>query len=147
MALPRQRILALAMALALLWSLVVATMTPAVSASELVVSNLTITSVTVDPQTKVATVKGAVTCSGAKRAGVFVGVSQTVGRLHTVSAGGEKRLDCDGRVRFTLKLTNFEGHLGPGEATVRAEAFACSRQAEACDFARFTEVMRVTNAG
>jgi len=44
-----QRILALVMAFALLWSLVVATMTPAVSASELVVSYLTITSVTVDP--------------------------------------------------------------------------------------------------
>jgi hypothetical protein len=144
MALPRQRILALAMAFALLWSLVVATMAPAVRASEPVVSNLTITSVTVDPQTKVATVKGAVTCSGARRVEVFVEVSQTVGRLHTVTAGGDKRLDCDGRVRFTLKLTNFEGRLGPSEAAVRAGAFACSR--EACDFARFTEVMRVTNA-
>ena len=129
----------------LVWSLLAATLVaPAASASQLRVSDLIIRSITIDPQTKVATAKGAVTCTGARRATVSVEVSQTVGRLHTVYAYGEKRIDCDGRERFSIRLTNYQGRLGPGEATVRAEAFAFTRFDY--DFARFSKVMRVTNA-
>jgi hypothetical protein len=133
------------MAFALVWSVLAAAfLAPMASASEPVVSDLVIRSITIDPQTKVATVRGAVTCTGANRLFVDVEVSQTVGRLHTVYAYASKRLECDGRERFSMRLTNYQGRLGPGEATVRAFAGACTR--EACDSARFNEVMRVTTA-
>ena len=118
---------------------------PAVSASEVSVSNLVIRSITVDPQTKVATARGAVTCTGAESVEVFVDVSQTVGRLHTVSASGFKELDCDGRVRFSLRLRNEEGRLGPGDATVDAFAFSCNRD-DVCSDDDFSGVIRVMNA-
>lgn len=137
--------LVLALAFMLVWGLLAVTLVaPAASASEVNVRDLVIRSITIDPQTKVATAKGAVTCTGARRATVYVEVSQTVGRLHTVYAAGQKRIDCDGRERFSIRLTNYQGRLGPGEATVRAEAFAFARFDY--DFARFSKVMRVTNA-
>lgn len=140
-----RRPVVLAMAFALLWSVLAAAfLAPSASAGEPVVSDLVIRSITIDPQTKLATAKGAVTCTDAKRAGLYVEVSQTVGRFHTVYAYAEKRLECDGRERFSLTLTNAQGRLGPGEAQVRAFAGACTR--EACDFARFSEVIRVTTA-
>jgi hypothetical protein len=131
-------------ALLLIFSLVAWLEAPAASASVPRVSNLVIRSITVDPQTKVATVKGAVTCTDAKRATVFVDVSQTVGRFHTVRASGDKDVRCDGRVRFTLKLTNFEGRLGPGDATVDALAITCTPHR--CFGADFNKVVRITNA-
>lgn len=112
--------MAAALALLLGFSLVASLAAPAVSASETSVRNLVIRSITVDPKTKVATVRGAVTCTGGESVEVFVDVSQTVGRLHTVSAFGDKELDCDGRVRFSLRLRNEEGRLGPGDADVDA---------------------------
>src|SRR3712207_1397139 len=93
-----------AFALLLVFSLVASLAATDASASVPRIRDLVIRSVTVDPQTKVATVRGAVTCTGAESFLVFVDVSQTVGRLHTVSAGGDKELDCDGRVRFSLRL-------------------------------------------
>ncbi len=140
-----RRLVVLAMAFALLWSVLAAAfLAPTASASEPFVSDLVVRSVTVDPQTKVATVRGAVTCTGANRAYLYIEVSQTVGRLHTVYAYAEKRLECDGRERFSLELTNAQGRLGPGEAKVMAFAGACTR--EACDSARFSKTMRITNA-
>lgn len=94
-----------AFALLLVFSLVTALAAGAVSASVPSVRNLVIRSITIDPQTKVATVRGAVTCTGGESVEVFVDVSQTVGRLHTVSASGFKELDCDGRVSFSLRLS------------------------------------------
>jgi len=108
------------------------------------VSNLVVRSITVDPQTKVATAKGALTCTGARRAYVGVEAIQTVGRVHSAYAAGEKRLDCDGRNRFSIKLVNYQGRLGPGEATVGASAEAFSRYGY--DFATFTKIMQVSNA-
>ncbi len=142
-----RRLVVLAMAFAMLWSVLSAAfLAPSASASEPVVSDLVVTSITVDPQTKVATVKGAVSCTGANRLYLAVEVSQTVGRLHTVYAYAEdRRSECDGeRQRFSMRLTNYQGRLGAGEAKVRAFAGACTR--EGCDTARFNEVMRVTNA-
>jgi hypothetical protein len=140
-----RRLVVLAMAFAMLWSVVAAAfLAPMASASEPVVSDLVITSVTIDPKTKVATVRGAVTCTGANRGFLYIEVSQTVGRLHTVYAYAQKRLECDGRERFSLTLTNAQGRLGTGEAEVRAFAQACTR--EGCDAARFTETMRITKA-
>ena len=141
-----RRLVVLAMAFAMLWSVLAAAfVAPSASASEPVVSDLVVRSITVDPQTKVATVKGAVTCTGANRLYLEVEVSQTVGRMHTVYAYAQKRLECDGeRQRFSMRLINYQGRLGAGEATVRAFAGACTR--EGCDTARFNEVMRVTNA-
>jgi hypothetical protein len=81
---------------------------------------------------------------GADEATVFVDVSQTVGRLHTVTAQGEKDVSCDGRVRFSLRLRNVEGRLGPGDATVDAFAITCTP--EVCFGVDFTKVMRVTTA-
>lgn len=141
----RRLFVVLTLAFALLWSLLAATLVaPAANASEVNVSNLVIKSVTIDPQTKVATARGAVKCTGAGRAYIGVEVSQTVGRLHTVYAFGQKRIDCDGRKSFTIRLTNEQGRLGPGEARVRSYAEAFTRFDY--DFARFSKVMRVTNA-
>jgi hypothetical protein len=114
------------------------------SAAEPSVRNLVIRSVTLNPQTKVATVKGAVTCSRGDFLSVDVEVSQTVGRLHTVRASGDKDLACDGRARFTLRLRNDEGQLGPGDANVDAFAFTCNE--EACFGTELTRVMRITTA-
>ena len=136
--------MAAALALLLGFSLVASLAAPAVGASETSVRNLVIRSITLDPVTKVATVRGAVTCTGGESVEVFVDVSQTVGRLHTVSAFGDKELDCDGRVRFSLRLRNEEGRLGPGNADVDAIAFTCGD--EACFDTDFSRVMRVTNA-
>jgi hypothetical protein len=44
----------------------------------------------------------------------------------------------------SMRLTNYQGRLGAGEAKVRAFTGACTRGG--CDTARFNEVMRVTNA-
>ena len=133
-----------ALALLLVFSLVTTLAAGAVSASVPSVRNLVIRSVTIDPQTKVATVRGAVTCTGAESVEVFVDVRQKVGRLYTVSASGAKELDCGGRVSFSLRLRNFEGRLGPGDAEVEATAFTCNE--EACFGTDFFRVMRVTNA-
>ena len=110
------------------------------------VSNLVVKSVSVDPQTKVATVKGAVTVTGAKRAYVGVEVVQTVGRVHTTYAYGEKTIATDGSYRdtFTIKLSNEQGRLGPGDATVRSYSEAGSRHG--WDYAYFAKTMRVSNA-
>jgi hypothetical protein len=140
-----RRLVVLATAFSLLWSVLAAAfLAPSASASEPVVSDLVVRSITIDPQTKVATVRGAVTCRGANRVFVAVEVSQTVGRLHTVYAYAQTRLECDGRESFSLRLTNYQGRLGPGEAQVRAVAGVCTR--DGCDSARFREVMRVTTA-
>lgn len=140
----RRAMVLAAFALLLGFSLVAWLAAPAVSAAEIRVSNLVIRSITTNPQTKVATVRGAVTCTGAESVVVFVDVRQTVGRLHTVSAGGEKELNCNGRVNFSLKLRNFEGRLGPGDANVEAFAIACNRNV--CFGDDFSRVMRITNA-
>jgi hypothetical protein len=105
------------------------------------VSNLVVSSVTVDPQTKLATARGAVMCTGARRAYVGIEVIQTVGRVHSAQAYGDKRIVCDGRVRFSIGLTNYEGRLGPGDATVNGYAEAFSRFGY--DSARFSGVLQV----
>lgn len=100
----------------------------AVVAREDIVRNLTITQTTIDPQTKVATVKGKVRCANAvNRAFVEVQVGQVVGRLHTVRGSGFKSLLCeDGEpTPFTLKFSANQGRFAPGEATLRAFAGAC----------------------
>jgi hypothetical protein len=134
-----------ALALLLGFSLVASLAAPAVGASEISVSNLVIRSITLDPKTKVATARGAVTCTGAESVEVFVDVSQTVGRLNTVFASRSTVLDCDGRVRFSLRLRNEQGRLGPGDADVEADAFTCGRVG--CFGDEFFRVMRVTKAG
>jgi hypothetical protein len=131
---------ALLVALALVASLAAST----ASAIEPSVRNLVIRSITVDPQTKVATAKGAVTCTGGNEATVFVDVSQTVGRLHTVTASGSKDVACDGRVNFRLRLRNEVGRLGPGDATVEAFALTCTR--DECFGTDFAKVLRITTA-
>jgi hypothetical protein len=109
------------------------------------VNNLVVKSVTIDPQTKVATVKGAVTVTGAKRAYVGVEVVQTVGRVHTAYAYGERMIATDGSYRdhFTIKLSNEQGRLGPGDATVRSYSEAYSRNGG--DYAYFDRTMQVSN--
>lgn len=133
-----------AFALLLAFSFVVSLAATSASAVEPIIRNLVIRSVTINPQTKVATVKGAVTCARGDFLDVDVEVSQTVGRLHTVRADGFKELACDGRVRFTLRLRNVEGRLGPGDARVDAFAFTCNP--DECFGTDFTRVMRITNA-
>jgi hypothetical protein len=133
-----------AFALLLAFSFLVSLAASTASAAEPSVGDLVIRSVTLNPQTKVTTVKGAVTCRRGDFLSVDVVVSQTVGRLHTVSASGGKDLACDGRTQFTLRLRNDEGRLGPGDARVDAGAFTCNE--EACLFTDLTRVMRITNA-
>ena len=132
-----------AFALLLAFSFVASLAASTASAAETSVRNLVIRSVTLNPQTKVTTVKGAVTCSRGDFLSVDVEVSQTVGRLHTVRARGGKDLDCDGRARFTLRLQNDEGRLGPGDADVDASAFTCNP--DNCFGTDLTRVMRITN--
>ena len=131
------------MLLALVWVLLATTLwAPAASARGGVsVSNLVVSSVTVDPQNKLATARGAVTCTRARRAYVGIEVIQTVGRVHSARAYSEKRIVCDGRVRFSIGLTNYEGRLGPGDATVNGHAEAFSRFGY--DSARFSGVLQV----
>jgi hypothetical protein len=81
-----------AFALVLMFSLVASLAATDASASVPRVRDLVIRSITVDPQSKVATVRGAVTCTGGDDATLFVDVSQTIGRLHTVKAGSTKSL-------------------------------------------------------
>jgi hypothetical protein len=92
----------------------------------------------------VATVKGAVTCRRGDFLEVDVEVSQTVGRLHTVRADGNKEVACDGRFRFTLRLRNVEGRLGSGDANVEAFAITCNR--DGCFGFEINRVMRITTA-
>jgi hypothetical protein len=131
-----------AFALLLAFSLVASVAASSASAVDPSVRNLVIRSVTIDPQTKVATAKGAVTCTGGNGLDVFVDVRQTVGRLHTVRASGDKDVACDGRVSFRIRLRNDEGRLGPGNATVDSFAITCTRTR--CFGDDFTRVMRIT---
>ena len=144
----RLGVLALMAALGLLLSALayVTLATPANAYGSVKVSNLVVKSVTIDPQTKVATVRGAVTVTGAKRAYVGVEVGQTVGRVHTAYAYGEKIIATDGSYRdtFTIKLSNEQGRLGPGDATVRSYSEAGSRNGY--DWANFAKTMQVSNA-
>ena len=143
----RRRIILAAMAvfaLLLAISLVTALAAPAASAAEPSLRNLVIRSVTIDPQTKVATAKGAVTCTRGDFLIVDVEVRQTVGRLHTVRASAFKEVACDGRVSFTLRLRNDEGRLGPGDAKVDAGAFACKQ--DDCNSIVVKRAVRITNA-
>ena len=133
------------MALLLGFSLLASLAAPAARAGEISVRNLVITSITLNPKTKVATARGAVTCTGARSVAVFLEASQTVGRLNTVSAVGEKEVRCDGRVRFSVRLRNVEGRLGPGDADVDADAFTCGDVR--CFGDEFFGVVRVTKAG
>jgi hypothetical protein len=142
----RQRFVLLALASALLLGLLAITLSASAASAfgRVHVNDLVVRSVAVDPQTKVATAKGAVTCTGARRAYVGVDVIQTVGRVHSAEAYGQKRIACDGRVRFSIGLTNYQGRLGPGDATVDAFAEAGSRFGY--DFAGFHEVLQVGKA-
>jgi hypothetical protein len=136
-----KRIIGIVAMAALMAALAVVAIAPAFAATakEDIVRNFTITSTTIDPQTKVATVKGKVTCaSEVNRAFVAVELSQVVGRLHTVRGFGQERLSCDGKTSFTLRFSAEEGRFGPGEATLRGFAGACiGREFEGqCDFDR-----------
>jgi hypothetical protein len=133
-----------AFALLLVFSLVGSLAASTASALDPSVRNLVIRSITINPQTKVATAKGEVTCTRGDELELFVDVSQTVGRLHSVRAAGDKDLACDGRVGFTIRLRNLEGRLGPGDANVDAGAFTCNRTA--CFGTEFTRLMRITTA-
>ena len=147
MARARRRIIVAAMAacaLLLAISLVAALATPAASAAEPSLRNLVIRSVTIDPQTKVATVKGAVTCTRGDFLTVDVEVRQMVGRLHTVRASAFKDVACDGRISFTLRLRNVEGRLGPGDAIVDAGAFSCNP--DGCSGTDVNRAVRITTA-
>ena len=135
--------LASSLLLGLLATTLVAPTTDAVGGVK--VNNLVVRSVAIDPQTKVATAKDALTCTGARRVYVGVDVVQTVGRVHSAETYGQKGIACDGRVRFSIGLTNYQGRLGPGDAPVEAYVEAGSRFGH--DFARFHEILRVGKAG
>ena len=139
----RRPIMLVAFALLLAFSLVASLAASSASAADPSVRDLVIRSITINSQTKVTTVRGAVTCRRADDLEVFVDVSQTVGRLHTVRASGDKEVDCDGRVSFTIRLRNLEGRLGPGDARVDADAFTCNRTG--CFGTDLTRSMRITN--
>jgi hypothetical protein len=120
-------------------------------AKEDIVRNLTITQTTIDPQTKVVTVKGRVRCADAvNRAFVEVSVSQVVGRLHTVRGERFKALLCEdgGPTPFTLRFSASEGRFAPGGATLRALTGACiGREFDSrCDFDRLTKEVRLTRS-
>lgn len=112
----------------------------------------TITRTTIDPQTKVGTVKGKVRCADAvERAYVEVNVSQVVGRLHTVRGFGWKTLSCKdgGPTPFTSRFSADEGRFAPGEATLRAFTGACIGRGEfesRCDSERLSKEVRLTTS-
>ncbi len=138
----------------LMAALVVVIMAPAfgqVVDKEDIVRNLTITSVSIDPQTKVVTVKGTVSCAPevSRSARVAVEVSQDVGRLNTVSGYDQERLrGCEGRTPFTLKVRAEEGFFTPGDAKVRAFAGACIGRGEfgGCDVDRLSKEVQLSPA-
>jgi len=134
-------------------AVVVVAVAPAFAAvaREDIVRNLTITQTTIDPQTKVVTVKGKVRCADAvNRAFVGVQVSQVVGRLHTVRGFGEKSLLCNdgGPTPFTLRLSASEGRFAPGKATLRAFTGACTgNEFEGqCDSDRLSKEVRLATS-
>jgi hypothetical protein len=145
--LPRLILFAVIVAFALLLALLLSAsvVAPAARASDGVsVRNLVIRSITIDPKTKLVTAKGALTCTGARRARVVVEVTQPVGRVNTAYASTDTRIVCDGRKRFSLDLTTSEGRLVPGYATVGAYSEAWTRQDY--DFVGFSGVLQVRNA-
>jgi hypothetical protein len=143
-----KRIILMVTVAAMMAAMVVVAMVPAFAQvdREDLVRDLTITSTTIDPQTKVVTVEGTVRCSQVTNF-AFVGaeVSQVVGRLHTVRGFDFERFrPCEGRTFFTLRIAADEGRFGPGEATVRVFADACSRELQQCDSDRLSEQVRLT---
>lgn len=136
-----KRIIGVVATAALMAALAVVAVAPAFAetATEDLVRNFTITSTTIDPQTKVVTVKGPVTCAPeVNRVFVAVELSQVVGRLHTVWGFGQERLSCDGRTAFTLRFSAREGRFAPGEATLRGVAGTCAGRGheQQCDLDR-----------
>jgi hypothetical protein len=121
-------------------TMLVAAIAPALAAttSENLLKNLTIASTTVDPEAKMVTVEGTVSCTPkVARAYVAVGLKQTVGSAHKTEAFHEKRLrPCDGRTPFSLQLTAEEQFIIPGKATLRGFAGTCLRADGRCDFDR-----------
>jgi hypothetical protein len=149
-----KRILGTVVVASLMATMMVVTMAPAFGhhtpvATEGIVRNLTPTSVSIDPQTKVVTVEATVRCaSEVNRAFVDVEVSQVVGHLHTLNGFASARLACDGRTPFTLRVRAEEGFFTPGQARVFAFARACLGRGlfERCDSDRLSQEVRLSPA-
>jgi hypothetical protein len=128
---PRLRRLALiALALASFWTILAISTGPVATARGVWVRELHIKSVSLDPKTKVATASGRISCTGAKWARVSVEIRQEFGELPPVYADGSKRMPCEKRRNFELKLKSSEGMLSPIKAVrVKAEAEAITPKA------------------
>ena len=86
---------------------------------------ITISTNTVQPRTGLVTVTGRVECSQDLEAYVWGDVSQVVGRVWTVSGGGDTTVEClaaDGSADFSVSFYAGSGKFVPGRA--RLEAFA-----------------------
>jgi hypothetical protein len=120
----------LALALASFWILLAISTAPVANARGIWVRDLYVRSVTLDPETKVATASGRISCTGAKWARVSVEIRQEFGELPPVYADGSKRMPCEKRRNFELKLKSSEGMLSPIKAVrVKAEAEAITPKA------------------
>jgi hypothetical protein len=131
-----RRLAVIAMALASLWVVVAISTAPAASARGVWVHELLIKSVSLDPKTKVATASGRISCTGARWARVSVKVRQEVGALPPVYAYGSKRMPCERRHSFEIKLRSAEGSLSPVKA-VRVKAKAVAKTSDALAYNSF----------
>jgi hypothetical protein len=131
----------LALALASFWILLAISTAPVANARGIWVRDLYVRSVTLDPETKVATASGRISCTGAKWARVSVEIRQQFGELAPVFANGSKRMPC-ARLNFQIKLRSSEGKLSPIKAVrVRAEAEARTSKALAYNSFSAEEIM------
>jgi hypothetical protein len=96
-----------------------------------------------DPRTGVATVTGTATCTAGASGGIFVSLSQQVGRIATISGFGSASLTCDGTDQpWSASVQPFSGKFAGGQASVVADAFVCNPAGCASDNVLRTIVLR-----
>jgi hypothetical protein len=144
--------LALGVAMALVVSVSISDQAfAATQKDENLIKNLTITSTTIDSQTRVVTVKGKVTFAPeVRRAWVGVQVSQVVGRLHTIRGGAERLLRREAgdprQMTFRFRFSAYEGRFAPGKATAEAGASTYVRSEDTWDSDYLREEVRLRSS-
>jgi hypothetical protein len=92
---------------------------------------VTISTTSVAGRTGLVSVTGSVSCSQDVSAYVWVDLSQVVGRLYTISGGGDTAVECraaDGSAQFSVSFYAWSGKFAGGQARIQgfAQTYACS---------------------
>lgn len=105
--------------------------------TDLGLDGLTITSATVVPKTGLVTISGEIACSQDLHAGVWVELTQVVGRLSSIHGGNGTDVECaaaDGVAGFSFEFYPWDGKFAPGRARLSAYAETGSCTEEECFF-------------